>query len=113
MGTTVREAHTVPKEGTQTVKCSGINECSGKSAGLRIVMLTGDNATTARAVAKKLAIDEVHADVLPNQKHAVVLELKTQHRTVAMAGDGTNDAPALAGFSEPPPSIQNSSPSGS
>jgi P-type Cu+ transporter len=67
-----------------------------RKAGLRIVMLTGDNATTARAVAERLGIDEVHADVLPNQKHAVVLALKAQHRTVAMAGDGTNDAPALA-----------------
>jgi Cu+-exporting ATPase len=67
-----------------------------REAGLRIVMLTGDNATTARAVAETLGIDEVHADVLPQQKHAVVLELKAQKRTVAMAGDGTNDAPALA-----------------
>ena len=64
--------------------------------GLRIVMLTGDNRTTALAVAGKLGIDEVRADVLPDQKHAVVSELRASGRTVAMAGDGTNDAPALA-----------------
>ncbi|HKO91156.1 MAG TPA: heavy metal translocating P-type ATPase [Polyangiaceae bacterium] len=67
-----------------------------RAAGLRIVMLTGDNPTTARAVAEKLGIEEVRADVLPQQKHAVVLELRNQGRTVAMAGDGSNDAPALA-----------------
>lgn len=64
--------------------------------GLRIVMLTGDNQTTALAVAGKLGIEEVRADVLPDQKHAVVSELRASGRTVAMAGDGTNDAPALA-----------------
>jgi Cu+-exporting ATPase len=67
-----------------------------RAAGLRIVMLTGDNETTARAVARKLGIDEVRADVLPDQKHAVVAELRAQGRIVAMAGDGANDAPALA-----------------
>jgi P-type Cu+ transporter len=67
-----------------------------RSAGLRVVMLTGDNRATALAVAAKLGIDEVHADVLPDQKHAVIAELKAQNRIVAMAGDGTNDAPALA-----------------
>jgi Cu+-exporting ATPase len=67
-----------------------------RAAGLHIVMLTGDNLVTARAVAEKLGIDDVRADVLPQQKHAVVLELRTQGRIVAMAGDGTNDAPALA-----------------
>jgi len=64
--------------------------------GIHIVMLTGDNETTARAVARKLAIEDVRADVLPEQKHAVVTELRSAGRTVAMAGDGTNDAPALA-----------------
>jgi len=67
-----------------------------RGAGLHIVMLTGDNRVTARAVAEKLGIDDVRADVLPQQKHAVVLELRAQGRTVAMAGDGSNDAPALA-----------------
>jgi Cu+-exporting ATPase len=67
-----------------------------RDAGLRIVMLTGDNATTAQAVARKLGLDEVRADVLPDQKHAVVAELRGQGRIVAMAGDGANDAPALA-----------------
>jgi P-type Cu+ transporter len=66
------------------------------AAGLRIVMLTGDNATTAQAVARTLGIDEVHADVSPADKAAVVNRLKTEGRRVAMAGDGINDAPALA-----------------
>ncbi len=65
-------------------------------AGLRIVMLTGDNRTTAEAVARELGIDEVEADVLPDQKSAVVSRLKAEGRVVAMAGDGVNDAPALA-----------------
>ena len=65
-------------------------------AGLRIVMLTGDNLTTAQAVARTLGIDEVHADVSPLDKAAVVNELKAAGRRVAMAGDGINDAPALA-----------------
>lgn len=64
--------------------------------GLRIVMLTGDNKTTAKAVADKLAIDEVIADVLPDQKAGVIEKLKKEGKTVAMAGDGINDAPALA-----------------
>ncbi|MCX7512494.1 heavy metal translocating P-type ATPase [Frateuria hangzhouensis] len=64
--------------------------------GLRIVMLTGDNATTAQAVAHELRIDEVHADVSPADKAAVVEQLKREGRRVAMAGDGINDAPALA-----------------
>jgi P-type Cu+ transporter len=65
-------------------------------AGLRIVMLTGDNRTTAEAVAKKLKIDEVRAEVLPETKSRVVSELRNSGRVVAMAGDGVNDAPALA-----------------
>jgi len=65
-------------------------------AGVRIVMLTGDSRTTAEAVARKLGIDEVHAEVLPDHKIAVVKELQSQGRIVAMAGDGVNDAPALA-----------------
>jgi Cu+-exporting ATPase len=64
--------------------------------GIRIVMLTGDNRTTAEAVARRLGIDEVEADVLPDRKSEVVQRLKTEGRVVAMAGDGVNDAPALA-----------------
>jgi Cu+-exporting ATPase len=64
--------------------------------GVRIVMLTGDNRTSADAVARKLAIDEVVAEVLPDQKVAVIKRLQAEGRFVAMAGDGINDAPALA-----------------
>jgi Cu+-exporting ATPase len=64
--------------------------------GLRIVMLTGDNVTTANAVAKMLGIDEVEAGVLPERKSDVVQQLRGEGRRVAMAGDGVNDAPALA-----------------
>jgi Cu+-exporting ATPase len=64
--------------------------------GIRIVMLTGDSRTTAAAVARKLGIEEVEAEVLPEQKGAVVKRLQAQGRVVAMAGDGINDAPALA-----------------
>jgi len=64
--------------------------------GIRIVMLTGDNRTTAESVARKLGIDEIEADVLPEQKGEVVKRLQKQGRMVAMAGDGVNDAPALA-----------------
>jgi len=64
--------------------------------GIRVVMLTGDNAITAKAVADKLDIDEVKADVLPEQKAEVVKALQAEGKTVAMAGDGINDAPALA-----------------
>jgi P-type Cu+ transporter len=67
-----------------------------REAGIRIVMLTGDNRTTAEAVARKLGIEEVQADVLPQDKHAVVRRLRSEGRIVAMAGDGVNDAPALA-----------------
>src|SRR5262245_47045131 len=64
--------------------------------GLRIVMVSGDSRTTAEAVARKLGIDEVHAEVLPEHKIRIVEEFKSQGRIVAMAGDGVNDAPALA-----------------
>ena len=65
-------------------------------AGLKIIMATGDNERTAHAVASQLGIDEVRADVLPEDKKALVDELQAQGRSVAMAGDGVNDAPALA-----------------
>ena len=64
--------------------------------GLRLVMLTGDSRTTAEAVARRLGIDEVIAEVLPDQKAAVIERLQREGRVVAMAGDGINDAPALA-----------------
>jgi len=65
-------------------------------AGLRIVMATGDNERTAKAVAAKLSIDEIRADVLPEDKARIIKELQAEGRKVAMAGDGVNDAPALA-----------------
>jgi len=68
-----------------------------QAEGIRVVMLTGDNATTAQAVAAKLGITDVQADVLPQDKSEVVQHLRGQGRVVAMAGDGINDAPALAG----------------
>jgi Cu+-exporting ATPase len=67
-----------------------------RAGGLRIVMLTGDNVTTARAVAKALGIDDIEAGVLPERKSEVVQRLRGEGRIVAMAGDGINDAPALA-----------------
>jgi heavy metal translocating P-type ATPase len=67
-----------------------------KAEGIRVVMLTGDNATTAKAVAAKLGITDVEADVLPADKSKVVEKLRAEGRVVAMAGDGVNDAPALA-----------------
>ena len=67
-----------------------------RDAGIRIVMLTGDNRITADAIAKRLGITEVEADVLPDKKADVVTKFKAQGRVVAMAGDGVNDAPALA-----------------
>jgi Cu+-exporting ATPase len=67
-----------------------------RADGIRIVMLTGDNKTTAQAVARKLGITEVEADVLPQDKNRIVKQLRAAGRVVAMAGDGVNDAPALA-----------------
>ncbi len=67
-----------------------------REAGLSIIMATGDNERTARAVAARLGIDEVNADVLPADKKALVDALRARGRSVAMAGDGVNDAPALA-----------------
>jgi Cu+-exporting ATPase len=67
-----------------------------KAAGLRMVMLTGDNRSTAKVVAAKLGIDDFEAEILPEQKSEIVRRLQKQGRTVAMAGDGINDAPALA-----------------
>jgi len=67
-----------------------------RAEGVRIVMMTGDNRVTALAVAKRLGIDEVEAEVLPQDKAEVVRKLRAEGRSVAMAGDGVNDAPALA-----------------
>ncbi|WP_414463019.1 heavy metal translocating P-type ATPase [Hyphomicrobium sp. DY-1] len=67
-----------------------------KASGIHVVMLTGDNTTTAKAVAGKLGIDDVKADVLPEDKARIVNEYKSRGHAVAMAGDGVNDAPALA-----------------
>jgi Cu+-exporting ATPase len=79
------------------VKASTPEALAGlKAEGVRVVMLTGDNWTTAKAVARRLGIDEVEAEVLPDQKSAVVDKFKRAGRVVAMAGDGVNDAPALA-----------------
>ena len=67
-----------------------------KREGIRVVMLTGDRRSTALAIASRLGIDEVEAEVLPEEKHAVIRRLKEEGRCVAMVGDGINDAPALA-----------------
>ena len=103
-----REGHTVMylARAGQVVALLGVSDRVKASApdairalqadGLRIVILTGDNETTARAVASRLGIDEVRADVLPSGKRDIVRELQAAGRVVAMAGDGINDAPALA-----------------
>ncbi|MCA0278980.1 MAG: heavy metal translocating P-type ATPase [Proteobacteria bacterium] len=78
----------------KTSAAAAIRELHG--LGLRIIMATGDNARTAKAVAEKLGIDEVRADMLPESKKALVDELCAKGQGVAMAGDGVNDAPALA-----------------
>jgi Cu+-exporting ATPase len=67
-----------------------------KALGLRVLMLTGDNRATAQAIARQLGIDEVEAEVLPHQKRETVVRLKQEGRRVVFAGDGVNDAPALA-----------------
>ena len=67
-----------------------------KEQGIRLVMVTGDHQLTADAVARQLGIEEVHASVLPEQKGRIITHLKSPGRVVAMAGDGINDAPALA-----------------
>jgi len=67
-----------------------------REAGIKVIMLTGDNRVTAEAIARRLGIDDVEADVLPDQKSAVVQRLREEGGIVAMAGDGVNDAPALA-----------------
>jgi P-type Cu+ transporter len=79
------------KHGTTPEALSGL-----KAEGIRVVMLTGDNWTTAKAVARRLGIEDVQAEVLPDQKSAVVQRYKAVGRVVAMAGNGVNDAPALA-----------------
>jgi Cu+-exporting ATPase len=81
---------TIKENATDTIK-------SLKSKGIEVIMLTGDNERTANAVASKLGIDRVIAEVLPQQKEEVVSKLKTKEgKVVAMVGDGINDAPALA-----------------
>jgi Cu+-exporting ATPase len=67
-----------------------------RTSGIHIVMLTGDNQTTAAAVARRLGIDDFQGDVLPEDKHRIVRKLRATGKVVAMAGDGVNDAPALA-----------------
>lgn len=67
-----------------------------RAEGIRVVMLTGDRKSTAESVAKNLQIEDVRAEVLPEEKAQVVAQLKKEGRIVAMAGDGVNDAPALA-----------------
>jgi len=67
-----------------------------RDEGIRVVMATGDDRTTAEAVARKLGIEEVHAEVLPDAKEEILLRVRSQGAVVAMAGDGINDAPALA-----------------
>jgi Cu+-exporting ATPase len=79
------------------IKASTPEAIAALTAGhVRIVMLTGDNKTTADAIARRLGITDVEAEVLPDQKAAIVAKLKQEGRIVAMAGDGVNDAPALA-----------------
>jgi Cu+-exporting ATPase len=79
------------------VKASTSEALTGlKAEGIRVVMLTGDNWTTDKAVARRLGIEDVEAEVLPDQKSAVVQRYKAAGKIVAMAGDGVNDAPALA-----------------
>src|SRR3546814_3602924 len=67
-----------------------------KAAGIRVIMATGDGVSTAKAVAQQLGIDEIHGEVKPADKLELVSKLQAEGRIVAMAGDGINDAPALA-----------------
>jgi P-type Cu+ transporter len=79
------------------IKATSLQALQGlRAAGVRVVMLTGDGKTTAEAVGRELGIDEVVAEVFPEDKAAVVKRLQAEGRIVAMAGDGVNDAPALA-----------------
>ena len=79
------------------IKESAIGASKGlRAQGIRVVMLTGDSRTTAQAVGRKLGIDEVVAEVLPDQKASAVKKFQDEGRVVGMAGDGINDAPALA-----------------
>lgn len=80
-----------------TVKENAVEAIKGlKQLGIEIIMLTGDNERTANAMARKLGIDNVLAEVLPNQKEKMIKKLKSEGKVVAMVGDGVNDAPALA-----------------
>jgi Cu+-exporting ATPase len=67
-----------------------------KASGIRVVMLTGDNRVTAEAVGRQLGLSDIEAEILPERKSAIVAKLRGEGRIVAMAGDGVNDAPALA-----------------
>ncbi len=86
-----RDRHRRPRQSIDAGCVEGL-----EAAGIRVIMLTGDNRATAEAVARRLGIADVEAEVLPDQKSAVVAKLKSQGHVVAMAGDGVNDAPALA-----------------
>lgn len=80
-----------------TIKENAVDAIKGlKQHGIEIIMLTGDNEKTANAIARKLGIDNVLAEVLPNQKEEMIKKLKSEGKIVAMVGDGVNDAPALA-----------------
>ena len=82
---------------TDPIKQSSVGALATlRAEGIRAVMLTGDSRTTAEAVARRLGLDDIAAEVLPDQKAAVVRDLQAKGRVVAMAGDGINDAPALA-----------------
>jgi P-type Cu+ transporter len=90
-----RQAAAVMAIADRVKDSTGLALVALQNADIRVVMLTGDNKITAQAVARKLGIAEIEADVLPEQKGAVIQRLQHEGRVVAMAGDGTNDAPAL------------------